>query len=341
MDAMEVAAALRGAAERGGGCVLAAIRNGWESCLDESCVECAAESVRWFSEAADAIERCALPEGVSWPRFEDGEPVRVGDEFMGKDGKTYTVQQVQFIGKCFSLYDFCDRKPQFNSFYGERVKRPAPKVLDADGAEIRVGDVLYRKSDGHMVKVAEVYEKTFTDAEDYVRPGDWFTHRAPVLAADGKPLEAGQTVYVVSSGHGPFHIDSVESDGAVTGWSSSIGSLLCTDPTNLTHQRPVLDADGVPIKVGDTVYHVNTGIEYSVRSVTNGGAHLSKGDKPGGYCRAEYLTHERPDSWERLEEDARELDISLDGENTSDYPRMSCVRDLVRRAKALAGRDAE
>lgn len=47
----------------------------------------------------------------------------------------------------------------------------------------------------------------------------------------------------------------------------------------------------------------------------------------------------KEDSWERLEEDARELDINLDGDNTSDYPRMSCVRDIVRRAKALAERE--
>lgn len=47
------------------------------------------------------------------------------------------------------------------------------------------------------------------------------------------------------------------------------------------------------------------------------------------------LTHERPDSWERLEEDARQLDIDLN-DTTDEYPRMSCCRDLVRRARALA-----
>lgn len=46
---------------------------------------------------------------------------------------------------------------------------------------------------------------------------------------------------------------------------------------------------------------------------------------------------ERPDSWERLEEDARQLDIDLN-DTTDDYPRMSCCRDLVRRAKTLAER---
>ena len=45
--------------------------------------------------------------------------------------------------------------------------------------------------------------------------------------------------------------------------------------------------------------------------------------------------YEWPDSWERLEDDARQLDIDLN-DTTDDYPRMSCCRDLVRRAKALA-----
>lgn len=46
---------------------------------------------------------------------------------------------------------------------------------------------------------------------------------------------------------------------------------------------------------------------------------------------------EPEDSWERLEEDARQLDIDLN-DTTDDYPRMSCCRDLVRRARMLAER---
>lgn len=54
-------------------------------------------------------------------------------------------------------------------------------------------------------------------------------------------------------------------------------------------------------------------------------------------CPCCCLTHERPDSWERLEEDARQLDIDLN-DTTDDYPRMSFCRDLVRRARAIAER---
>lgn len=96
----------------------------------------------------------------------------------------------------------------------------------------------------------------------------------------------------------------------------------------------VLDADGVEIHVGDTVWR-DDGEMLEVLYLRPDGLV----DCCGEIERPERLTHERPDSWERLEEDARELDISLDGENTSDYPRMSCVRDLVRRCRALAERE--
>lgn len=61
-------------------------------------------------------------------------------------------------------------------------------------------------------------------------------------------------------------------------------------------KRPeeVLASDGEPLEVGQAVWHVATGREYIVRSCTNGGAHLSRDGRPAGYCRAEYLTHQRP-----------------------------------------------
>ncbi|OUN43758.1 hypothetical protein [Enorma massiliensis] len=117
------------------------------------------EEIKALKERIADMEPRLMPEGMewlveAWPRFEDGEPVHIGDEFMGKDGKTYTVQQVQFIGKCFSLYDFCDRKAQFNAFYGERVKRPA--VLAADGKPLREGETVWIIEDGGPYKVTGI-----------------------------------------------------------------------------------------------------------------------------------------------------------------------------------------
>lgn len=190
------------------------------------------------------LRRRAMPEGMKWPRFEDGELVRVGDEFMGKDGKTYTVQQVQFIGKCFSLYDFCDRKAQFNAFYGELVKRPAPKVLDADGVEIRVGDTVYDVEDGCELVVTKVTSDAvfvaFEDVEADKYDASQLTHRAPVLAADGMPLRVGEHVWHVETGT-ELVVKELPKPGAyqaVVVFAPPASHLTSFDPDQLTHERP-------------------------------------------------------------------------------------------------------
>ena len=199
----------------------------------------------------EAMRPRLMPEGMEWPRYESGELVGFGDEAsrLGEDFKTHVV----------CLYSDGSYALNFNVYLkGESVKRPAPKVLDADGAEIRVGDVLYRKSDGHMVKVAEVYEKTFTDADDYVRPGDGFTHRAPVLAADGEPLEVGQTVW--RDDGEMLEVLYLRPDGLV----DCCGEIERSE--RLTHHRPVLDAEGNRIEPAMDVWWVCEGDERGVHA---------------------------------------------------------------------------
>ena len=257
-----------------------------------------------WADAMVAMRRRLMPEGMEWPRFEPGEPVHIGDEFMGKDGKTYTVQQVQFIGKCFSLYDFCDRKAQFNAFYGERVKRPAPKVLDADGVEIHVGDTVCGTRDMEPMRVVD------TDSR-----------------------ECGfKRIKCEKEGDGFF--------------------FYCAD--ELTHKLPVLAADGRPLREGEHVYHVETGAELVVKELPKPGeyqavvvfappaSHLTSFDP-------DQLTHEQPDSWERLEEDAGKeaceyfahmpcgCETSEMLDETVEKCNAAKARDLVRRAKKLAG----
>ena len=147
--------------------------------------------------ALEALDRRLMPEGLEWPRYESGEPVPIGGEFMGKDGKTYTAKQIQFIGKCFSLYDFCDRKPQFSGFYGECVKRPA--VLAADGEPLEVGQTVWHE-DGTELRVLGFGDEE--DGETIVRveyvdgPTDWsevrslsLTHAKPEPADSWERIE--------------------------------------------------------------------------------------------------------------------------------------------------------
>lgn len=90
--------------------------------------------------------------------------------------------------------------------------------------------------------------------------------------------------------------------------------------------QSVLDADGVEIKLGDTVWHED-GSEQLVEEMNRYGVRCFDGDKRRTFD-PKYLTHTRPDSWELLEENAADLD---------DMPCDFNAKDLIRRAKALAG----
>lgn len=95
--------------------------------------------------------------------------------------------------------------------------------------------------------------------------------------------------------------------------------------------QSVLDADGVEIKLGDTVWHcIGIYDELVVEEIEDESGWV-RTRSANGACLSAYhthLTHTRPDSWELLEEDAAELD---------DMPCDFNAKDLIRRAKALAG----
>lgn len=119
-------------------------------------------------------------------------------------------------------------------------------------------------------------------------------------------------------------------------------------PDLITHRAPVLAADGLLLREGETVWHKMGHAHGTVESIDAGSLMHTvryRGDDGSEYRDAEKdLTHERPDSWERLEEDAnknpfdycKDVGHRLDTcENSEAYK----ARDLVRRARALAGRD--
>ena len=118
---------------------------------ERTCRDCITKMMTAIADRIDA-ER-ALPEGVEWPRFEDGEPVKVGDEVEYK-GETMRVYLATIDADGWALW--CAREGidgRLSGSYGERVKRPSPKVLDADGAPIEVGDTVWATYDGrkHIV----------------------------------------------------------------------------------------------------------------------------------------------------------------------------------------------
>ena len=110
-------------------------------CEYETCKSC---MVKLMTAIADRIEHeRALPEGIEWPRFEDGELVKVGDKVECKGNVMDVVGLFFEYGKWRIHVGGSGTFGFLHGKHGERVKRPTPKVLDADGAPINVGDVVY------------------------------------------------------------------------------------------------------------------------------------------------------------------------------------------------------
>lgn len=251
----------------------------------------------------DEVERRLLarlmPDGCEWPRYESGEMVQIGDDVIERFiDDPIKVRSIEFRDGYTFLREVYKTDRTILVHPGERVKRPAPKVLDADGAEIRVGDTVWHVETGEQCKVVEVDSRSVS--VDFRVDGDGTKHT---------------------------------------------GSIL---PANLTHRAPVLAADGRPLRKGEHVWNVNGDDEgYVFGFIDDGRVTI----EDGGITYPEspdQLTHERPDSWERLEEDAS-LDpfdycvgrgvADMGADHLEDARVMA--RDLVRRARALAERDAK
>lgn len=112
--------------------------------------------------------------------------------------------------------------------------------------------------------------------------------------------------------------------------------LVCT---GVRVKHPAVPAgDGEPLEVGQTVWNT-AGTEFKVLCIRNDTPPVELKDRDGRphYEFPDRLTHTKPeqDSWEKIEKDAMDIDLTLDSEwggNPTD------ARDLVRRAKALAER---
>lgn len=217
-----------------------------------------------------------------WPKFEDGEYVWIGDDVSGMDVRSFV-----FTESCVMVTNLTS-VPAYGECrkYGEPLKRHAPKVLDADGVEIKVGDTVYSIRTGAKCKV-----------------------------------------------------EGIEGDGVIKTDDEYGLKWRIINSHDVTHKQPVRDMDGVLIEVGDKVWGIGDINPATVVEVDGDAVHVQYFDGFISEHKAAQLSHERHDSWERLEEDARQLDINLN-DTTDDYPRMNFARDLVRRAKALAEKEA-
>ena len=113
--------------------------------LERKCHE-RRERIKELEHERAELRTRLMPEGMewlveSWPRFEDDAPVCIGDEISWRD-EGGVVNSIELQDGGYFILHAADSAedwilPQY--FPGERVKRPAPKVYDADGVEIREG----------------------------------------------------------------------------------------------------------------------------------------------------------------------------------------------------------
>lgn len=199
-----------------------------------------------------------------------------------------------------------------------------------------------------------------------------FDHVEPSKEQALKPLEEAAEVFgawqnwneTKSSGDAVRVIDEItDTIQACVNLASAMGieNLSCAMESckdrniwrrRITEEKPeALDADGVPIEVGDELY-LTDGFIIKLKCVgfsNDGLVKITGWESSEGWVpiqiEANELTHKKPDSWEQLVEDANvgAYDycanvLGIDTRKTlTSEDNEAFAEDIIRRAKALAG----
>lgn len=136
------------------------------------------------------------------------------------------------------------------------------------------------------------------DLERCVRPAPDY------VDADSEPFHALDTVWDVDT-HEEGTVDDIDADGVHVDWVDTTIGDCYVDPGQLTHEMPFLAVDGVPLKVFEAVFDMETGIAYTVAELPMPGVcdkvRLYRcGEKDGfsAYFDASQLTHTQPSAKE-------------------------------------------
>lgn len=118
------------------GCTKAAKAAGKECSDFATCEECVDAVLQEAASLFKEVGKRLMPEGMEWPRFEDGEPVRIGDRVQLCGGGSEELCQVHMGERCYSLYTETSDEEHL---YGTTVNRPEPadtqERIDADAAK--------------------------------------------------------------------------------------------------------------------------------------------------------------------------------------------------------------
>ena len=257
---------------------------------------CAAMSDARYTEIQElraemeAMRPRLMPEGMEWPAV-DGEPV---DFVTGYEPSLGVLEAVSIYsnGACEVMgHDGIIKDVK-------EIHVATPKVLDADGVEIR------EKRDA------------------------WW-----ICEGDERGVHAER-----------LRVETIGLNGLVECSPYNGGTWVYLEPSELYVNKPVLDADGRPLREGETVWSVDSGTRYTVEIITDELIPVKCRSEMGSTVslHPSQLTHERPDSWERIEadcmQDAKDYceEHGIEPEHPKHIGKAKC-EDLVRRSKKLAG----
>ena len=120
---------------------LTGMHRGHDMCTRGEVDEMVAVVEGWKAKAdeLDALKSAGrvMPEGLSWPRYDDGRPVLLGDEVDGDKVAWVVLNSIR--------YEICNRDNSCltTDLYGKPVERPAPKAVGADGVEVKAGETVW------------------------------------------------------------------------------------------------------------------------------------------------------------------------------------------------------
>lgn len=181
------------------------------------------------------------------------------------------------------------------------------------GELVNLGDDVSRHGEDFEANVIALYRDGSFSLNFWAYSKGERVKRHAVLAADGEPLKVGQTVWSVKDGT-EYKVGGIRDTADVDGDLCKIIECsndelhiyyVCIPPDKLTHQRPVLDADGVPIHEGDEVRAIwnYTGHSYVVEDASNPleiAVRVKEYPDQRTTLRAKNLTHTKPEPPKRF-----------------------------------------
>lgn len=149
-DAME---AWRWVCDHGG---LENVRDAWDEAVNLcATIGCEpndeSEMLQALGDCTDIVIKRLVPEGCEWPRYDAGEPVRIGGAIADVLGHAHEVTSVELHDAGAALH-WNPAEPEECVWVGrgEPVRRPA--ALAADGEPLEVGQTVWHK-DGTKLRV--------------------------------------------------------------------------------------------------------------------------------------------------------------------------------------------